>query len=479
MGKNNKWIVLSSTSLSVLLATLNQGTLIIALPVLLRELHASLVSILWVVMIYNLSTSVLLLNVGRLSDILGRKNLYNLGFVIFTLASLLSGISANVEELILFRALQGIGGSLLMGIGTALIADAFPAYQRGTALGINSMVAAVGQMVGPIAGGFLVGFGWQWVFLFNVPIGAFATVWSYFTLKETVTRDKVSGFDLPGTSLFLAGIISLLVVLSFGGIYGWISVLTIVLSIVSVLCIGLFIWVEKRSSYPLLELALFKDITFSMGNLSVLFNAMARLAVVFLLTFYFQGAKGYNALEAGILLTPLAAAMFLLAPVSGWLSDRYSGRWLSAVGLVVSFIGLWGLAGIRLNTSYWELTLWMALIGGGSGLFNSPNTSAIMGTVSGKKRGVAAGTRSLFLNVGMMVSIALALAVTANSMSRETMMKIFADVKVSSGSIALGGFIHGLHNTFLVSAGLTLLAALASLIRSNSRLIKEQATVAR
>lgn len=470
MQTNNKWIVLSSTSLAVLLATLNSGTLIIALPELMRALHASLISIMWVVMIYNLATSVLLLNVGRLSDMIGRKNLYNLGFAIFTLASLLCSFSANAEQLIFYRALQGIGGSLLMGIGTALITDAFPGYQRGMALGINAMIAAVGQMIGPIAGGFLVGFGWKWVFLFNVPIGLIGTLWSYFTLKETIEKGKTVRFDIPGTLLFLTGIVSLLVVLTFGGIYGWVSLLTVVLSIFAVVCILGFLWVEKRSTEPLLDLALFKNRVFSMNNLAVLFNSMARLAVTFLLTFYFQGAKGYNALQAGIMLTPMAASMFLVAPVSGWLSDRYEASRLCAFGLAVSCIGLIGLAAIGLDTPYWQLIIWMSLIGGGSGLFNSPNTNAIMGTVPKDKRGVAAGTRSLLLNLGMTISIALALDITTNSMSRENMMKLFADQKISATSAALGGFVHGIHNAFLVSAVFTFLAVVASLVRDKKAL---------
>lgn len=291
LKSNNKWVVLSSTSLAVLLVTLNSGTLIIALPVLIRELHASLVSILWVLMIYNLATSVLLLNVGRLSDVIGRKNLYILGFVIFTVSSFLSGIAGNVGQLIFYRALQGVGGSLLMGICMALITDAFPDHQRGMALGINSIVAAVGQMTGPILGGFLVTIGWRWIFMFNVPIGVVATIWSFLTLRETGIKDKFKGFDIAGTLLFLVGILSLLIVLSFGGIYGWFSPISVILSIVAVITIVAFVITEKKIKDPLLDLSLFKNRIFSMGNLSVLFNAMARMTVTFLLTFYFKGLK--------------------------------------------------------------------------------------------------------------------------------------------------------------------------------------------
>lgn len=468
MVKNNKMFVLVSTSLAVLLATLNSGTLIIALPELMRELNASMVSILWVLLIYNLTTSVLLLNVGRLSDVIGRKKIYILGLAIFTVSSLLCGLASNVVLLILFRGLQGIGSCLMFGVSTALITDAFAINERGMALGINSMVAAVGQMAGPIIGGFLVTFGWRWVFLFNVPLGIVACLWSALALKEIGSRDTVKSFDILGSSFFLVGIVALLVVLSFGGIYGWVSALTISLIVIVFVAFVAFIGVEYKTTDPLLELKLFSNRIFAMGNLSVLFNAMARMAVTFLLTFYFQGAKGYNALTAGILLTPLAATMFVTAPLSGWLSDRYDSRWLSAMGLFVTCVGLAGLSAIKLDTPYWMMILWMGLIGGGSGMFNSPNTSSIMGVVAPQKRGVAAGTRGLFMNIGMMVSMAMALDLVTNSMSKDTMMKIFTDQKVTGGSIALGGFIHGLHNAFLVSVGLSFIAALISLMRGKN-----------
>ena len=216
-----KWWVLSCTSLGMLLATINSGTLIIALPDLERSLHTSLLGLVWVILAYMISSTVLVLTAGRLSDLFGRKRAYLGGFMVFALASLGAGFAANGTELILWRILQGIGGAFLFANSAALVTDAFPREQLGLALGTNTMVAAVGLVIGPILGGVLVSISWHWVFWFNVPLAILGTVWGGLVLHELAKRDEVRGLDLPGTSVFVVGLTGLVLGISRGGISGW------------------------------------------------------------------------------------------------------------------------------------------------------------------------------------------------------------------------------------------------------------------
>lgn len=460
-----KWWALSCTSLGTLLATLNSGTLIIALPVLLRQLHTDLITLVWVLLAYMLAQTVLVLTAGRLADMFGRKNLFVAGSAVFGLASLLAGFATSGGQLIVIRIVQGAAGAFMMANSSAIVTDAFPRRQLGLALGTNMIVAAVGMVLGTILGGWLTTFGWQWVFWFNVPFSLIGTIWAYLILREQAQLDRNPRFDIPGTLTYLIAITGLLIALTIGGIQGWEQPLVIGGFVAAVIFLPLFIIVELRARQPMLDLTLFRGRLFAMGNLSAFLNALARLAVTFLFVFYFQGPEQKDPLTAGILLTPLAVGMLILSPISGYLSDRYGSRLLASLGLVVSAIGLVGMAFIQINTPYWYIALTMLLVGGGSGLFNSPNTAAIMASVRPGQRGIAAGTRTMLMNTGGVFSIAFALAIVAGTLPKTVMFQIFAGVTAGVPQSALQPFIAGMHLSFWLMAGISLLGALASALR--------------
>ncbi len=478
VGESYKWWALSCTSLGTLLATLNSGTLVIALPVLLRELHTDLVTLVWVMLAYMLAQTVLVLTAGRMADMFGRKNLFVVGSAVFGIASLVAGFAQSGQQLVAIRVMQGAAGAFMMANSSAIVTDAFPRRQLGLALGTNMIVAAVGTILGTILGGWLTTFGWQWVFWFNVPLSLVGTIWAYLVLREQAVLDRNPRFDVPGTLTYLIGITGLLIALTIGGIQGWGEPQVIGGFVAAAIFLPLFLVAELRVRQPLLDLKLFRDRLFAMGNLSAFLNSLARMAVTFLFVFYFQGPEQKDALTAGILLTPLAVGMLILSPISGYLSDRYGSRMLASLGLVVSAIGLAGMAFIQIETPYWFIATMMLLVGGGSGLFNSPNTSAIMASVRPGQRGVAAGTRTMLMNTGGIFSIAFALAIVASTIPSKVMFQIFAGVTAGVPASALQPFINGLHISFALMAVISLLGALASALRGAHRPAADSEAVA-
>ena len=463
-----KWMALSCTSLGTLLATLNGGTLIIALPVLLRELHTDILTLVWVLLSYMLVQTVLVLMAGRLADMFGRKNLYVLGFAVFGLSALAAGFVTTGGQLVIVRIVQGAAGAFMMANSSAIVTDAFPKRQLGLALGTNMIVAATGMILGTILGGWLTIFGWQWVFWFNVPFSLVGTVWAWLNLREQVQLARNQRFDFAGMFTYLVSVTGLLIALTVGGIEGWTQPIVFGGIAAAIVIFPLFIVAELRVRQPLLDLSLFRDRLFAMGNFSAFLNALARLAVTFLFVFYFQGPEQKDALTAGILLTPLAIGMLVTSPISGWLSDRHGSRMLSSLGLLISAVGLAGMALIDLKTPYWYIAVVMLIMGGGSGLFNSPNTSAIMASVRPGQRGVAAGTRTMLMNTGGVFSIAFALAIVASTLPQSVMFQIFAGVTAGVPAGVLTAFMNGLHVSFWLMAAISVLGAVVSALRGNA-----------
>jgi EmrB/QacA subfamily drug resistance transporter len=466
-GLEYKWSALSCTSLGALLATINNGTLIIALPELARSLNTDVFSLVWVLLSYMLAQTALVLMVGRFADMIGRKKLYVGGFALFTVMSLLGGFATNAWELILVRTVMGAAGAFMMANSGVIVTDAFPGKQLGQALGINQMVAAVGSILGPVLGGWLISFSWPWIFWFNVPLGIIGTLWAALNLRELVDLEKGQRLDIMGNTTFLLGLTALLIGLTQGGIRGW-GTGTVVASLAAAaVLLPAFVIIELRAKEPLLNLRMFRSRIFAFGNVSALLNSMARMAVTFLFVFYFIGAKGYDHLTTGFLLTPLAGAMFVFAPLAGRLADRASARLLGSIGMMVTAAGLLGMSTIQVETPYWEIALWMAVIGAGSGIFNSPNTGAIMGSVSPEKRGVASGARTLLVNVGMVLSIAFAIAMVTSAMPADKMVEIFSGVTRGLSEGTAVPFISGLHTALLFMAGVSIVGAIFSALRGS------------
>ncbi len=327
------------------------------------------------------------------------------------------------------------------------------------------MVISIASVIGPILGGFLVHIGWRSIFFVNVPIGVIGTLWAWIQLKELDILPEHQKFDWHGSFLFLVGMLSLLIALTFGGFTGWFNIYILSLLVLAAILLIRFIWVERQLDEPMLDMQLFKTRVLAFAFSSNLLNGIARGAVTFLLIFYFQGIKGIEPLMAGILLAPFALAMMVVSPFSGWLSDKYGSRILNSIGLFISAIGLIGFMKIGQNTSTSELIVWMMIMGAGSGMFFSPNTSAIMGAVPVEKRGIAAGTRTIMNNAGSVISIAMAMAVISSSISQDALLRLFVGTQVGSQGIAVSHFISGLRTAFTISFIFSLLAAAISYLR--------------
>jgi EmrB/QacA subfamily drug resistance transporter len=449
----------------MLLATINSGTLIIALPDLERSLHTTLLELVWVILAYMISSTVLVLTAGRLSDLFGRKRAYIGGFAVFGLASLGAGFAANGTELILWRILQGIGGAFLFANAAALVTDAFPREQLGLALGTNTMVAAIGLVIGPILGGVLVSISWHWVFWFNVPLALLGSAWGALVLHELAKRDEVRGLDLPGTIVFVCGLTGLVLGISRGGISGWNDPVVIVCLIAAAVLLPLFILIERRGRAPMLDLSIFQNRMFAAATAAAFINGLSRFALLFVFVFYFQGAQGDDPITAGVKLTPMAIGMLIASPLAGIWADRRGSRALSALGMLVTAGALAGMTTLEVHSPYTQSSLWLGLVGIGSGMFNSPNTSAMMGTVPARRRGIAAGTRTMLQNTGAVISIAFVLAVITSAVPRSTLLSIFSGVANGLSDAKLEPFIHNMHTALWVLAATSLVGAFVSLLR--------------
>jgi EmrB/QacA subfamily drug resistance transporter len=459
----------------MLLAATNSGTLIIALPDLERSLHTSLLALVWVILAYLIAATVLVLTAGRLSDLFGRKRAYVGGFVVFALASLGAGFSGGATELILWRILQGVASSFLFANAAALVTDAFPKRQLGLAMGANTMIAAVGLVLGPVLGGALVTISWHWVFWFNVPLALAGALWGALVLRELAKPDEVRGFDVLGTSAFLVGLTGLVLGVSRGGLSGWNDPIVIAGLIAAVVLLPMWVLIEQRSRAPMLDLNVFKNRLFAAATAAAFINGLARFALMFVFVFYFQGAQGNSPISAGIKLTPLALGMLVASPLAGIYADRHGSRALAAIGMVVSAIGLAGMTTLGVHTPYWQSGLWLLIVGVGSGMFNSPNTAAMMGTVPAYRRGVAAGARTLLQNTGAVLSIAFVLAIITSAVPKATLFAVFSGLAKGLSAQRLAPFINNMHVALWVLAGTSIVGSLVCLLRPrHAREAREQ-----
>jgi EmrB/QacA subfamily drug resistance transporter len=452
----------------MLLATVNSGTLIIALPDLERSLHTSLLSLVWVILAYMIASTVLVVTAGRLSDLFGRKKAYVAGFVVFSAASLGAGFAGDGTELILWRIAQGIGGAFLFANSAALVTDAFPARQLGLAMGTNTMVAAVGLVLGPVLGGVLVTISWHWVFWFNVPLGLAASAWAAFVLRELARPDAVRGLDIPGGLVFVTGLTGLVLGISRGGLTGWTDPVTIVGLIVGVVLLPVFVLIERHGRAPMLDLSIFRNRLFSAATGAAFLNGLSRFALMFVFVFYFQGAQGDDPVTAGVKLAPMAIGMLISSPLAGIWADRHGSRALAVGGMLVGALGLALMTTLQPESPYWQSSLWLLLVGIGSGMFNSPNTAAMMGTVPAQRRGIAAGTRTMVQNTGAVISIAFVMAVVTASIPKEVLFKIFSGISSGLSDARLAPFIHNMHVALWVLAATSVVGAGVSLMRPSA-----------
>jgi len=460
-----KWWVLSCTSLGMLLATVNSGTLIIALPDLERSLHTTLLQLVWVILVYMIVSTVLVLTAGRLSDLFGRKTAYVLGFLVFSFASLGAGFSGSGTQLILWRILQGIGGAFLFANAGALVTDAFPKRQLGLAMGTNTMVAAVGLVVGPVLGGALVAISWPWVFWFNVPLGLAGALWAALVLHELSGRSEERGLDLLGTTAYVLGLTGLVLAISKGGLSGWSGWLVVGGFVAAAVLLPVFVVIERRGRAPMLDLSLFRDRLFAAASAAAFINGLARFALMFLFVFYFQGPQGASPIMAGVMLAPMAIGMLVSSPLAGIVADRHGSRLLAALGMVVTAGSLAAMTTLGVDSPYWQSGLWLGVLGIGSGMFNSPNTAAMMGVVPVHRRGIAAGARIMLQNTGAVISIAFVMAVVTAAVPQTVLLKIFSGIASGLSTKQLDPFISNMHVALWTLAVVSIVGAAVSLMR--------------
>jgi EmrB/QacA subfamily drug resistance transporter len=405
------------------------------------------------------------LTAGRLSDLFGRKTAYVLGFFVFAAASLGAGFAGSGTELILWRILQGIGGAFLFANAAALVTDAFPRRELGLAMGTNTMVAAVGLVVGPVLGGALVAIAWPWVFWFNVPLGLTGSAWGLLVLEERAGRSEERGLDLVGVTTYVVGLTGLVLALSKGGLSGWTNWLVIGGLAAAVVLLPTFMLIERRGDAPMLDLRLFEDRLFSAASGAAFLNGLSRFALMFLFVFYFQGPQGQSPILAGLELAPMAIGMLVASPIAGVYADRRGSRGLAALGMLLTAGGLAGMTTLQAHTAYVWSAVWLALVGIGSGMFNSPNTAAMMGVVPVHRRGVAAGARVMLQNTGAVISIAFVMAIVTSAVPKTILFRIFSGITSGLSNAQLQPFISNMHLALWVLAAISLLGAGISLLR--------------
>ena len=426
-----KWVALSNTTLSMTMATIDASIVIIAMPAIFRGIHLNPLApgnisyLLWMIIGYLLVQAVLVVTLGRLGDMFGRVKIYNLGFVVFTVASIALSLDpllggAGAMWLIGGRIVQAFGGAMLMANSAAILTDAFPANQRGMALGVNQIAGISGQFVGLLLGGVLAAWDWRAVFWVNVPIGVFGTVWAYLNLREVATTRRAK-IDWLGNVLFALGAGLLLVAITYGiqpyGGHptGWTNPFVLGGLVAGIVLLVAFCIFETRIPDPMFDMRLFRIRAFAAGNLASLLGAIARGGLQFMLVIWLAGIwlplHGYNFIDtplwAGIYMLPLTAGFLIAGPISGWLSDKYGQRLFATAGLLVATGAFIGLMLLPIVFPYWIFGILIFLNGVGSGLFASPNTSAIMSSVPANQRGSASGMRSTFQNSGMSLSIGI------------------------------------------------------------------------
>jgi MFS family permease len=426
-----KWIALSNATLAVLLATLDGSITIIAMPAIFRGIHldplapANSFYLLWMILGFLIVTSVLVVSLGRLGDMFGRVRMYNLGFVIYTLASLLLTIDwmtgrAGAIYLIVFRVVQGIGAAFLLANAAAIITDAFPTNQRGMALGINNIVGVSGMFVGLVLGGVLAPIDWRLVFLISVPVGLFGTVWAYLKLEER-SQPRPARVDWWGNATFAIGLVLIMVSITFGirpyggSATGWGSPKVLALLAAGVGCLAAFAAIERRVAEPMFRLPLFRIRAFTFGTLSTFLASVARGGLLFMLIIWLQGiwlpqhgvSFSDTPLRAGIYMLPLTFGILTAGPISGYLSDRFGSRWFATGGMLGTALSFVLLDLLPTNFRFVPFALVLALMGISMGMFASPNRAAVMNSLPPQHRGAGGGMNQTFQNSAQVLSIGI------------------------------------------------------------------------
>jgi EmrB/QacA subfamily drug resistance transporter len=411
---HRKWYVMAAVGMGVLLSTIDGSIVNVALPTLSRVFEAEFATVQWVVLSYLLTVTTLTMSIGRLGDILGKKSIYALGFILFTFGSTLCGLAPSIYGLIAFRIFQAIGAAMLVALGMAIVTEAFPSSERGRALGISGSLVSIGIVIGPVLGGLIVdALSWRWIFYVNLPVG----ILGILMVRKFVPDVKPAGgqeFDYQGAVSLFVSILALLLALTFSQEIGFRHPLILFLFACCLLFLVLFVLIEWKSDHPMVNLELFRNNLFSIGLFSGFFTFVSIAGTTLLMPFYIENVLGYEPHIVGLLMATVPIALGLTAPLSGSLSDKLGTRPVTIVGLFALCVGYYATRTLTTQSTPLDYVLRFLPVGIGMGVFQSPNNSAIMGSVSSQRLGIASGMLAITRSLGQTVGIAVLGAVWVN-----------------------------------------------------------------
>ena len=457
-----KWWVLANISVGTFMSTLDGSIANVALPTISQNLHVALHMVQWVVTAYLLTISAVLPLVGRLADMWGRGRLYNIGFLVFALGSAMCSLSPSIGALIAFRILQALGAALLMANSQALVVTTFPPEQRGRAFGITGSMVSLGMLTGPSIGGILIGYlGWQSIFWVNIPIGIAGFVLGLFLLPKHKGSGSAKDFDYAGSVLFIVGIVGLLYTISNGETWAWGSAKTVVGLILATVILIAFGFRERLARSPMIDFSLYRNWTLSTASLAAILTFVSLFSITTLMPFYLEDVLHASPQLTGLTMMANPLAMAVVAPLSGWMSDKIGPYILTTGGLLLNALGFVLLNLLSPSVAIWVVGFHLAIFGVGQGMFQSPNNSSIMAAAPRSKVGLVGGLNALIRNIGMVIGISL--SVSAFSIRLHTITgKVFAGVPAN---LSTGVFMSALHTVFWIAAGICVAGAVSSGLR--------------
>jgi len=458
---SHKWLVMAGVGLGIFMSTLDGSIVNISLPTLVDQLHTDLPTIQWVILSYVLVVTSLMLTIARLGDMHGKKGLYTAGLVLFTSGSLLCGLSPNVYWLIGFRALQGLGATVMQALGMAIITEVFPATERGRALGLVGTIVSVGIAIGPPLGGLLIGLtGWRSIFLVNVPIGFITFFVVTRFIPASLSKNPNQRFDLAGALILLVTLGCYAFGMTMGENLGFTNTIILVLLAASLVGLAIFLAVELRTPEPMVDLRMFLNPLFSL-NLLMGFLVFTALAGTFILPFFLQLVQGYTTEQVGLLLMIQPVVVGVLAPIAGSLSDRFGSRVISLIGLAIVVAGAFYMSTLDAGVTVVGFAMRVALFGVGMAIFQSPNNSAVMGSVPRHKLGIASGLLALSRNLGQTSGLPLMGALFTTQVLAASLLPVGSDVTAAPAAALTSGINDTYRLAGLVILASTLLAVLA------------------
>ena len=457
---SRKWFVMAAVGMSLFLATVDGSIVNVSLPTLVRELHTDFATVQWVVLAYLLTQTTLMLSVGRLGDMIGKKQIFTAGFVVFTLGSVLCGLATTVYWLIAFRVVQAFGASMVLALGFAIVTESFPPQERGRALGINGSLVSIGIVTGPVLGGFIIeNLNWNWIFFVNLPIGIIGTIMALRFIPD-FQPEGGQRFDFAGAITLFISLLALLLGLTFGQSSGLDAPLVLALLVVWLLFLIIFIFIELHADQPMIDLHIFRTTLFTVNISTGLLTFVCIAGALILVPFYLENVLGFATQKVGILFAIVPVAMGITAPIAGSLSDRFGTRPITITGLVVITSGYLAMTTLSTETREIGYLLRMAPIGIGMGIFQSPNNSAIMGAVSKERLGIASGLLSITRTLGQTSGIALLGAFWAF----RTLANNNAPLPGGATTASPVSQLTGMQDTFLITATLIGVALLISFV---------------